>query len=189
MATNINSQTVHTYAIGSDGSTFEQEIINQQLNEALEAGTVEGILMKSGYVAQSDYNVAIKRDLANFATFGDVQLIVDESDYNFGGYDSTKTLQVKHNLTPNTKRVPLYNELDSYGEIIADNNDGSIYLLGNKGLTVQKVDAGTVNGFVIQRDVLAGGETGMLTLSEIKALINTAFIYDSGTNSLTIKAL
>ena len=189
MATNINSQAVHTYAIGSDGSTFEQEVINQQLNEALEAGTVEGILMKSGYVAQSDYNVAIKRDLANFSTFGDVQLIVDTSDYNFGGYDSEKTLQVKHNLTPTTQRIPLYNELDSHGEIVADNYDGSIYLLGNKGLTVQKVDAGTVNGFIIQRDVLIGGDTGMLTQAEVKALINSAFVYDAANNSLTIRSL
>ena len=57
-------------------------------------------------------------------------------------------------------------------------------MLGNQGTEVVKVDAGSVNGFTIERDVV-----DMLNETEIKALINSAFSYDALTNSLTISTV
>lgn len=189
MATDINGQVIRSYA--PDGGALQEEIQNQQLNDALAAGTVDGILMKTGYSAVYDHHVVIKKNLASFVTITDViDQIGNTNVYDFGDYSSSKKLYIKSNSDASSQSVPTTSHITRRGEIAVDNFDGSLYLLGNAGADVVKVDAGTVNGFVIQKDVLSGaGGTAMMTRDEIKALINSAFDYNSGSNTLTISAV
>ena len=214
MAIDINAEIVRSYEPGLDQNTPEySEIHNQQLNEALQAGTVEGILMKTGYVAQYDHNVVIKRDIAGFITRADLVNYIDTVSFDFKGYDNINDpiagiagtqLQVKHNLAfagaspvrPNT------NQITKAGEIAVDNFDGALYLraygrthsnpTGTPSPRIVKVDAGTENGYVVERDIFAPGGPGgpgdsILNKQEVVNLINGAFSYDSVLNKLTIR--
>lgn len=205
MAIDINAEVVRSYIPGSDVNTPDyNEVHNQQLNEALQAGTVEGILMKTGYVAQYDYNVVVKRDIAGFITRADLDLAINNASFNFGGYDeNTRNLQVKHNLDFDTidhPIVPSISQITKAGEIAIDNYDGSLYLRaygkthsnpsGTPSPRIVKVDAGTVNGYVVERDVLDSTDPnggGILNKTEIVNLINGAFVYDPALNKLTIR--
>lgn len=189
----IDSQVVKSYNPGDPAGTgaFQEELKNQQLNDALSSGTVDQILMKSGYGAVYDHHVAIKKDLAAFITIEDVIVqIANTNTYDFGEYVTSKELFIKSNINPAQLSVPTTSHIRRRGEIAVDNFDGSLYLLGEGGTAVVKVDAGTVNGFVVERDVLAGsGGDAMLSRDEIRTLINSAFTYDAPTNSLTIRAV
>lgn len=215
MAIDINAEIVRSYEPGADIGTADfNEIHNQQLNEALQAGTVEGILMKTGYVAQYDYNVVIKRDIAGFITRADLVNYVDTVSFDFKGYDnindpgagiSGTQLQVKHNLAyaGNIPVRPTTAEVTKAGEIAVDNYDGALYLraygathsnpTGTPSPRIVKVDAGTVNGYVVERDIFAPGgggggpENDILNKEEMVNLINGAFSYDAVLNKLTIR--
>jgi len=185
MATNVNSQKVRSYEPGTDRY---QEIQNQQLNEALKSGTVDGILMSPGYSAILSMNVVVKRDLADFVKQSDINAIVNSASLDFGDYTepSTHTLKVKNNHDFTRQKSPNIHQL-SVGEIAIDNYDGSLYLRGQSGQTVQKVDAGSVNGFRIEKDVLASGGDELLTSDQVTQLFRAAFQYDAASNSLTIR--
>lgn len=214
MGIDINAEIVRTYEPGSDPQTPDfNEIHNQQLNEALQAGTVEGILMKTGYVAQYDHNVVIKRDIAGFITRADLENYVQNVSFDFKGYDnvydpiaglSGTQLQIKHNLNYNGSHpsMPTTTQVTKPGEIAVDNFDGALYLRAygpthsNPSNTpsprIVKVDAGTVNGFVVQRDVFAPGSgsgdaDAFLNKQEMVNLVNGAFAYDASLNKLTIR--
>lgn len=195
MATEINGQIIKSYAPGDPAGTgaFQEEIQNQQLNDALQAGTIDAILMKTGYSAVYDHHIVIKKDLASFITIDDViDQISITATYDFGDYAfSDRRLFVKSNSNyASAPATPTTAHITQPGELAVDNYDGALYLLGAGGTQVVKVDAGTVNGFVVQRDVLAGaGETAMMTRGEIRAMINSAFSYNAGTNSLTINTI
>ncbi len=195
MSTDINAQIIKSYAPGdpAGAGAFQEELQNQQLNDALQAGTVDAILMKTGYSAVYDHHVVIKKDLGAFVTIAEViNQIAITPTYNFGDYlYSDQRLYVKSNSTyATTQATPTTAHITHPGELAVDNFNGALYLLGNGGTQVVKVDAGTVNGFVVQKDVLSGaGETAIMTRGEIRAMINSAFSYNAGTNSLTIRTI
>lgn len=186
----VDSQVIYSYNPGDpQGSgAFQEELKNQQLNEALASGTVDNITMKTGYGGTGPYSVAIQKDLGQFITLPDVTTEINNTNtYNFGNYTSTKKLYVKSSANYATqKAVPVINTQLSIGEIAIDNFDASLYLLGASGTQVKKVDAGSVNGFVVETNVTTAGYVDRNT---VIALINSAFVYDSVTNSLTIKTI
>ena len=185
MATNINSQKVRSYTPGTEQY---QEIQNQQLNEALKSGTVDGILMAPGYSAVLSMNVAVKRDLADFVKQSDINASINQASFDFGDYSepATHALKVKSNHDFTHQKSPTNYQLAT-GEIAIDNYDGSLYLRGNAGQTIQKVNAGSVNGFRIEKDVLASGSGEVLNSAQVVQLFRDAFQYDAATNSLTIR--
>lgn len=189
----VDSQVIKSYLPGDPSGTgaFQEELKNQQLNDALNSGTVDAILMKTGYGAIYDHHVVIKKDLVGFTTSQEVQIIVDQTTvYDFGDYNSTKRLYVKSNIDPTQKQAPTLAHFGRRGEMAVDNFDGSLYTLKrnaeNTADEVTKIDAGTVNGYTIETNIIAAE---YLNSTEIKVLINSLFTYDAATNSLTISAV
>ncbi len=174
----VNQQVVISRDPGNPLGTgdIQDELKNQQLNTALAAGTVDTILMKTGYVAIYDYNVVVKKDVKDFCTPTCVQDLIDSfNGYDFGAYEYlAKRLYIKSNKdyatssdTPDT--IELWNR-----EIAIDNNDGSLYLRGSQGTAVQKVDAGTVNG----NQILGTWNPDLYyTKTDIKIILNGMFEY------------
>ena len=184
-----DNQIVKSYLPGEPAGTgeFQEELVNQQLNDALSAGTIDGILMKSGYSSVYDHHVVVRKELSDYVTYTNLQSEINNTlVYDFGDYTSNKKLYVKSNANPLSQSIPTMSHITRRGEIAVDNYDGSLYLLGSEGTVVQKVDAGTINGHVVEVDVLA---SDYLDQQAIKDLINSAFDYDSVTNTLTIKTV
>jgi len=202
----IDSEYVKLYPQGDDVSSGE--IKNQQLNDALATGTVNRILLKSGYIPSSAYDVVIKQNLDDYAKLTEISTALSLASLNYRTFQEfprnpDKTFQLKYSGTYNAvPAAPTYTNLNLPGEIAVDNYDASLYTLSfyvknSSGIMEArpepvpvKIDAGTVNSFVVERDVKAGiGDDAMMSREEIKDLINSAFIYDSGTGALTITAL
>ncbi len=196
----IDSEIVRSYAPGAGATVFE-EIPNQQLNEALESGTVSSILMSPDYTMTLNKHVATKADLSGYAAYTDIQNIVDLSSLDFTWYDNPlKTLKIKANENGNTTQTPpLHGQIADFGEIAVDNADGSIWTrryfeldpddnptipIPNGPLQISRINAGSVNGIVIDKNNFVDGDVmKQYTVDKI----NEAFSYNSTTNSLTIK--
>ncbi len=205
MASNIENEVIRTYDPSQPEGVgaFAQDIQNQQLNDALASGTVDNILLAATYVSQNDYNVVVKRDIQGFVTEADVVRVVNEiPTYDFGDYaSSVRRLFIKSEMAL-TPTVPTTAHLTRRGELAVDNYNATLYALTNAErdsngdwaalptTKVAAINAGTVNGYIVEQNVYAGnGNDAMLTREEIKNLINAAFSYDAVTNSLTISQI
>ncbi len=170
------------------------EVPHQQLNTALAAGTVDTILMKSGYVPIDDYNVVVKKDLGAYITLDNVKDLLMDWTTDCGYYnpltpqDTVPNILLKSNYGLSNKKAAGASDLsEGKGEVAIDPFDGTLYVWGNKGTKVVPVNAGTVNGYEVNREVPAVGTSGTwLTRAEIVNLINASFIYNSSQNALTI---
>ena len=170
---------------------FAEELQNQQLNTALASGTVDSILMKSDYTAVYDYQVVVKKDLNSYILKTELaDTITASSDFDFGGYDSGKGLYIKSNQDPTSKLIPNLQNITHIGELAVDNYDGALYTRKrndtNTADVITKIDAGSVNGFKVEKDVTSDT---VISESDVRLLINSMFDYDSASNSLTITLL
>ncbi len=192
----IASRVANPSALG-EGAVLA-EVPHQQLNTALAAGTVDTILMKSGYESIDDYNVVVRKDLGDYITIEDVKEYLKNWTMNCGYYGNNQnedlfpTLILKTNSSYSSSKKPTKTELSSAGttlkgEMAIDPFDGSLYVWGNKGTSIVGVNAGTVNNYEVNRPVPPVGDSGSwLTRAEIVKLINDSFIYNSSENALTI---
>jgi hypothetical protein len=195
---------------GSNTGTgaVQEELKNQQLNEALASGTVTEILMHPNYQSFNDQHVVVRKEIGNFVLRNEVRAIIDEyTPYDFGSYgwnvnnpDPTKRRVAylkSSGAYTQYEKAPTIDQIHDRGEIALDNFQAAIWTRRyaefdstskqwNKlpNPVISKIDAGSVNGYKLEMDVLPGV---VLTRDEIVALINSAFVYDSVTNSLTVK--
>ncbi len=154
---NVNEQIVVSRDPGTPLGTgqIQEELKNQQLNTALAAGTVDEILMKTGYSPYYDFHVVVLKDIKDFCTPDCVNdLIKSFNDFDFGYYNTsttpTRDLYIQTNITSTSAaKVPNTTECQPR-QICIDNYDGSLYLRGKKNAAVVKVNAGTVNGWIIK---------------------------------------
>ncbi len=201
---NINSQFVKTYEQGALVTDPSGEIKNQQLNEALAAGTVESILMKTGYVPQHAYHVVVKQNIDGFLRISDVDDILRKASFDFGFWQDwntgDKTMQLKHSKTYGSTESAFANtsKLQKNGEVIVDNYNAGVWSRAYHARAagggawqsiapkIVKIDAGTVNGYHVDMDVRKGD---VLTKQEIIDMINGMFKYNAVDGSLTITML
>ncbi len=193
----IASRVANPGALGE--GTVLAEVPHQQLNTALAAGTVDTILMKTGYVPSDDYNVVILKDLGSYITLDDVKTLLSNWTTDCGVYntltpqDTVPNISLKRNKDPSSKCAATNLDLECdglgtpNGEVAIDPYDGTLYVWGDKGGKVVAVNSGTVNNKIVDRDVPAKGNSeAWLTKVEITKLINDSFIYDPTLNALTI---
>ncbi len=188
----IASRAPNPSAIGE--GVVLAEVPHQQLNTALAAGTVDTILMKTGYVATDDFNVIVKKDLGSYITLDDVKTLLSTWTTDCGYYNpltpqnTVPHILLKSNFAKQTKKAAVNADLPAgQGEVAIDPFDGTLYVWGKKGTLVVPVNAGTVNNYTVNRTVPPIGHSdAWLTKAQIVNLINESFIYNSSANSLTV---
>ncbi len=179
----VDSQVVISRESNGLGTgSFQQELKNQQLNEALASGTVERILMKVPTQFKTDQDIVIHKDLINFLTKPELIDFLKKYTFDFGNYATRlPLLRHKRNASYRTASKKPSTSDCSLGEALIDEFDASLWLRGNKGNTVMRVNAGTIDGH-------AWGDWASKdwVRTYVRDALRAAFDYNSSKNELIV---
>ena len=217
MASSIDAQIIKTWepTAALDGTgAFAAEVKNQQLNTALAAGTVDTILMKSGYDPTLAYNVICLKHIAQFLTKEQILELIIGTTLDFGFYNGrpiAQRLNIITNKDPEFSGniVPRIDDFKGHpdgqaggayvGELMVNNSDCGVWstrykpYLHPNGFTesnsypkASKIDAGSVNGVYIDGDTFTNSDDIKMMIMNA---VNASYSYNSTTNALTIKKI